>query len=311
MPRATATAIPRRWSRSPRSVLRTVGAMGHNGRMADADEQLDAIAAELYALPPAEFTAARNARAGLAAPALAKRLKALRKPTVSAWAVNLLARDGQLADAVELSAALREAQDDLDAAELSRLGRQRRQLVAALAKQAVGLAEEASGTLSTAARDDVEKTINAAVMDASAAAAVLTGRLVKPLEAGDIEPAALADAVGGSLPGAVAAPPRDDLAERRARKAAEKAAREAERLANEAERELARVDARRAKAQERVDHVRERIDDLRRDLAALEADERAAVEKLDAVEVERSAAAVKSRDAAEASERAQRVLDDA
>jgi len=311
MPRASATAATRRWSRSPRSVLRTVGAMGHNGRMADADEQLDAIAAELYALPPAEFTAARNARAGLAAPELAKRLKALRKPTVSAWAVNLLARDGQLADAVELSTALREAQDDLDAAELARLGRQRRQLVAALAKQAVGLAEEAGGTLSTAARDDVEKTINAAVMDASAAAAVLTARLTKPLEAGDIEPAALADAVGGSLPGAVSAPPRDDLAERRARKAAEKAAREAERLANEAERELARIDARRAKAQERVDHVRERIDDLRRDLAALEADERAAVEKLDAVEDERSDAAAKAQDAAQANERAQRALDDA
>ena len=311
MPRASATAATRRWSRSPRSVLRTVGAMGHNGRMADADEQLDAIAAELYALPPAEFTAARNARAGLAAPELAKRLKALRKPTVSAWAVNLLARDGQLADAVELSTALREAQDDLDAAELARLGRQRRQLVAALAKQAVGLAEEAGGALSSAARDDVEKTINAAVMDASAAAAVLTARLTKPLEAGDIDPAALTDAVGGSLPGAVSEPPRDDLAERRARKAAEKAAREAERLANEAERELARIDARRAKAQERVDHVRERIDDLRRDLAALEADERAAVEKLDAVEDERSDAAAKARDAAQANERAQRALDDA
>jgi hypothetical protein len=277
---------------------------------ADADEEFDAIAAELYALPPADFTAARNARAGLAAPAVAKRVKALRKPTVSAWAVNLLARDGQLADAVELSAALREAQDDLDSAELSRLGRQRRQLVAALAKQAVGLAEEAGGTLSAAARDDVEKTINAAVMDAAAAAAVLTARLVKPLEAGDIDPAALADAVGGSLPGAVTPPPRDDLADRRARRAAEKAAREAERLANAAERELARVDARRAKAQERVDHVRERIDDLRRDLAALEADEQVAVGKLDAVESERSDAAAKAKEAAKESARAQSALDD-
>ncbi|WP_109211598.1 MULTISPECIES: transposase [Microbacterium] len=277
---------------------------------ADADEDLDAIASELYALPPAEFTAARNARAGLAAPAVGKRVKTLRKPAVSAWAVNLLARDGQLADAVELSAALREAQDDLDAAELSRLSRQRRQLVAALAKQAVGLAEQAGGSLSAAARDDVEKTINAAVMDAAAAAAVLTGRLVTPLEAGDIDPAALADAVGGSLPGIVAPPPRDDLADRRARKAAEKAAREAERLANEAERELARVDARRAKAQERVDHVRERIDDLRRDLAALESDEETAVGKLEAVERERADAAAKARDAAKESERAQRALDD-
>lgn len=276
-----------------------------------ATDEVDAIAAELYALPPAEFTAARNARAGLAAPALAKRLKALRKPTVSAWAVNLLARDGQLADAVELSAALREAQDDLDAAELSRLGRQRRQLVAALAKQAVELVEQAGAAVSTAAREDVEKTINAAVMDAAAAAAVMTGRLVRPLEAGDVDPAALADAVGGSVPGVMTPPPRDDLADGRARKAAEKAARDAERLAGEAERELARVDARRAKAQERVDHVRERIDDLRRDLAALEADERAAVDRLDAVERDRADAAAKSRDAAQAAERARRALDDA
>ena len=291
--------------------LGTRGA-GSGGAAVDPapEAELDAIATELYALPPAEFTAARNAKAGLAAPALAKQLKALRKPTVSAWAVNLLARDGQLADAVELSAALREAQDDLDAAELSRLGRQRRQLVAALAKQAVDLAESAGGTLSAAARDDVEKTINAAVMDAAAAAAVLTARLVKPLAAGDIEPAALADAVGGSVPGVVVPRPRDDLAERRARRAAEKAAREAERLANEAERALARVDERRAKAQERVDHVRERIDDLRRDLAALEKDEQIAVDKLGVVERERSEAAATARDAAKQSERAQAALDE-
>lgn len=269
------------------------------------------IAGELYALPPAEFTAARNARAAASPAALAKQVKALRKPTVAAWAVNLLARGGQLADAVELSSALREAQDDLDATELSRLGAQRRQLVAALAKQAAGLAADAGVSLSAAARDEVEKTVNAAVMDAAAAAAVLTARLVTTLEAGDIEPAALAEAVGGTLPGAVEPPPRDDLAERRARKAAEKAAREAERLANEAERELARVEARRAKAQERVDHVRERIDDLRRDLAALEADAEAAEAKLDAIEAERKDAAARACAAAEESERAARALDDA
>lgn len=277
---------------------------------ATGDVELDEIAAELYALPPADFTAARNARAAASDPTLAKRVKTLRKPSVAAWAVNLLARDGQLADAVELSAALREAQDDLDAAELSRLGAQRRQLVAALAKQAVGLASDAGVTLSPAARDETEKTINAAVMDAAAAAAVLTARLVTTLEAGDIDPATLAEAVGGSLPGAVEQAPRDDLAERRARKAAEKAAREAERVANEAERELARVDARRAKAQERVDHVRERIDDLRRDLAALEADAAAAEQKLETAEREHADAAARARSAVQESERARRALDD-
>lgn len=277
----------------------------------DAEADLDAIAAELYALPPADFTAARNARAAASDPSVAKLVKALRKPSVAAWTVNLLARDGQLADALELAAALREAQDDLDAAEMSRLGRQRRQLVAALAKQAVALATETGVAISAAARDDVEKTINAAVIHASAAAAVMTGRLVTTLEAGDIEPDALAEAVGGSVPGVETPEPRDDLAERRARKAAEKAAREAERLSGEAERALARADARRAKAQERLDHIAERIGDLRRDLAQLEADAATAAEKLAVAEREHNEAAAKARNAARESERAQRALDEA
>ena len=270
---------------------------------------LDAIAAELYVLPPAEFTAARNARAGMADRSIAAQVRGLRKPTVAAWTVNLLARGGQLGEALELSAALREAQEDLDAAELSRLGRQRRALVAALATQATGLAKDAGVTVSAAARDDVEKTINAAVMDAAAAAAVMTGRLVTPLEAGAFEEADLADAVGGSLPGVDAPRPRDDLAERRARKAAEKAAREAERLANEAERELARIDAQRTKLQERVDHVSERIDDLRRDLERLEQEHAKAQAALGQVEEERGAAASRARSAAKDAQRARDALE--
>ncbi|MHC2998595.1 transposase [Microbacterium sp. HJ5] len=269
---------------------------------------LDAIAALLYALPPAEFTAARNARAGMADRSIAAQVKALRKPTVAAWTVNLLARGGQLGEALELSAALREAQDDLDAAELSRLGRQRRALVTALATQAVGLAKDAGVAVSAAAREDVEKTINAAVMDAAAAAAVMTARLVAPLEAGSFEQADLVDAVGGSLPGVAEAPARDDLAERRARKAAEKAAREAERLANEAERELARIDAQREKLQERVDHVSERIDDLRRDLERLEEERSKARSALAEVEEERGAAASRAKAAAKEAERANDAL---
>jgi len=271
---------------------------------ADLSAEFDAIAAELYALPPAEFTAARNARAGRAPREIAARVKALRKPSVAAWAVNLLAREGQLAEALELAGALREAQDDLDAPELSRLGRQRRALVAALAAQAADLAGAAGVSLSTAARDDVEKTVNAAVMDAAAAAAVMTSRLASPLEAGAFDPAGLAERVGGSVPGVVAPPPSDDLAERRARKAAEKAAREAERAANEAERELALVDARRQKVRERVDHLTERIDDLRRDLARLEGDQAAAAAELTVIEAERAAAASRAKSAVKAAERA-------
>lgn len=251
---------------------------------------LDDIAAELYALPPADFTAARNAKA---TGPLAAQVKALRKPVVSAWAVDLLVRAGGLTDALELAAALREAQDDLDAAELARLGRQRRSLVAALATQAVAAAREHDVTVSAAAREDIEKTLNAAMMDAAAAVAVMTGRLVRPLEATGFDAVDLEGAVAGSTPDgpAPAAPSRDDLAERRARKAAEKAAREADRAANEATRELARVEAKRDKAQERVDHLAERIDDLERELARMRTDAEGARSDLERWEREREAAA--------------------
>jgi hypothetical protein len=276
---------------------------------ADDDAALDEIAVELYALPPEQFTAARNERAAASGADVAKRVKALRKPTVAAWAVNRLAREGQLSDALELAGALREAQDDLDAAELSRLGRQRRALVAALTRQAVELAQDAGVTVSAPARDDVEKTINAAVMDAAAAAAVMSARLVKPLEAGAFEQDDLADALGGSVPGVAEQPTRDDLAERRARKAAEKAAREAERAANEAERELAQIEARRTKAQERSDHVNERIDDLRRDLARLEDEASTIGTELRKLDEEHAAAASRARTASKAAERARRALE--
>lgn len=275
-----------------------------------APTDLDAVAAELYALPPDEFTAARNARANQADRPLAAQIKALRKPTAAAWAVGLLAREGQLGDALELSAALREAQDDLDAAELNRLGRQRRALVTALAAQAADLAAVKGVTVSASARTEVEKTINAAVMDAAAAAAVMTGRLVRTLEATGLEPVDLTDAVGGSVPGVpdAPAPSRDDLAERRARKAAERELREAERAAGEADRELAKIDAKLAKARERTDHLRERVDDLRAELARFEADAEKAEAAATDLEAERTEAAERAQSAARATERARKAL---
>lgn len=288
----------------------------HNGEMADergvggaAVRAADAIARELYVLPPAQFTAARNARASAVDRDVAARVKALRKPTVAAWAVNLLTRDGQLGEAVELSGALREAQDDRDAAELAQLGRQRRALVAALARRAVELAEDAGVSVSAGARDDIAATINAAVMDPRAAAAILSGRLVAPLAAGGFDPETLADAVGGTLPGASSPVPRDDLAERRARKAAEKAVRDAERAESESARELARAETLRAKAQERLDHLRERIDGLRAELARFETEADAASHRLDDAERARARAAEAATAAASATVRARGALD--
>jgi len=237
----------------------------------DDDALLDEAAAELLALPPARFTVARAERAAAASGNVGRRIAKLRKPTVAAWAVNLLVRDGRLGEAIELAHALREAQDDLDAAELARLGKQRRQLVAALARRAGELAAEAGTPLSAAMADAVEKTVNAAVVDPDVAAAVLTGRLVSPVDLAQVDSDGLGDLVAGSVPEALApAAPRDDLAARRARKAAERAVREAERAHADAARENAAADRRVATARERADRARERVEGLRADLARAE-----------------------------------------
>ncbi|WZH37634.1 MAG: transposase [Microbacterium enclense] len=266
--------------------------------MSADDARLDEVAAELYRHPPATFTAQRNARAGEAGGDLGRRIARLRKHTAAAWAVNLLLHDGQLGEALELSAALREAQEDLDAEELTRLGKQRRQVVAALARRAGDLAASAGTPLSAAMSDAVEKTVNAAVVDAAAAAAVLTGRLVSPIDLADLDGDALGSAVAGSLPEAVpSAAPRDDLAARRARKAAERAVREAERARLEAEREAGAAEKRLATARERADRAHERVEGLRAELARAEAEageadravEEREREKQDAVAATRSA----------------------
>ncbi|WP_022879215.1 hypothetical protein [Microbacterium sp. B19] len=269
--------------------------------MSDAAALLDAAAADLLALPPAQFTAARNARAEEVGGTVGRRIAKLRKPTLAAWAVNLLARDGQLGEAVELSQALREAQDDADAAEMTRLGRQRRQLVAALARRAADLAAEAGAPLSATMRDAVEKTVNAAIIDPHAAAMILTGRLVASVDlADDTDPSA---AVAGSVPEGVAvaeAPARDDLAQRRARKAAERAVREAERARSDADRALTGAKTREATARERADRVRERLESLRAEIARVEKDAAAADAAVDAAEeataVVRETATARGRD---------------
>src|SRR3954451_13418085 len=55
---------------------------------------LDSVVEELYGLPPDEFTGARDETAKRASdPALKKAIKSLRKPTVSAHAINELVRE--------------------------------------------------------------------------------------------------------------------------------------------------------------------------------------------------------------------------
>ena len=180
---------------------------------------LAAIADELYALDPAEFTAARNARAKAVEGELAAAVKALRKPSAAAALVNRIARE-QTAELDELAALgqrIRDAQDDGDRDSLLSLGAERREQIAALT--------DALGR--TAAATEVAETLAAAVVDPMAAAAVRSGRLVRSIAPGDDDPS---DAV--AVPGEIAPIP--------APKAKPRASGEAARLKKEAERAEAR-----------------------------------------------------------------------
>ena len=186
---------------------------------------LEQVADELYALTPAAFTAARDEQAGQARASgdadLAGAIRKLRRPTVSAWLVNLLAREdgGQVDDLLELGQSLREAQRALDGARLRDLSAQRRRLVAALTQEAQRLAAQAGQTVSAQVEREVQDTLEAALADQGMADAVRSGRLTKALSyAGLGEGIGISDAVAvWSAP--AARPPRQPAPSRPARKA--------------------------------------------------------------------------------------------
>ncbi|MFJ4986768.1 hypothetical protein ACIP9H_23550 [Streptomyces sp. NPDC088732] len=245
---------------------------------------LDAVADELYALAPEDFTAARDAHVRNARRAgdrgLAARIAGLRRPSVAAWAGNLLVREhaDEVTALLGLGEALRRAHRELDGAQLRALGRQQRVLVEALGRQAARLAADAGRPLADAALDEVRGTLHAALADAGAARAWATGRLVRPLSgAVDFD-----QAVGGAVPaaGAPAGPEHaaaakdtvvplrsrpHDAARRRRR--LDEARRHAERARNEA---LAR-DADLAEARTALDAAESRLRELTE--AALRAEE--------------------------------------
>ncbi len=175
---------------------------------------LTEIAEELYGLPPEEFTAARDSRAKQAAEsgdqALAKNVRALRRPKLGAWLLNMLVRERseQLGALLELGAALRQAQESLAGDDLKRLSRQRRQVIQALAQQARGLAAHRGHRVSEDVEREIAGTLEAALADADAAAAVHTGRLLRPLHANGLDPVDLTDAVAAPTAPGASRPPR-------------------------------------------------------------------------------------------------------
>ncbi|MDQ3981786.1 MAG: hypothetical protein M3271_03790, partial [Actinomycetota bacterium] len=118
----------------------------------------------LYGLPLEDFTAARNELARtLSEEGLtenAARVRKLKKPPVSAWAVNRLARDdpASMQRLLELVDELREARS---APEIHELSAQRRELVATMARRAAEIMERAGHAASGTALQRVTQTLQA------------------------------------------------------------------------------------------------------------------------------------------------------
>ncbi len=152
------------------------------------------IADGLYALPLADFTPARDAlvKEHKADKALAAGIKGLRKASLAAWVLNLLVRrdPDQVDQVLAVGAALRDAQDNLDATQLREFTKQRRQLTASVTTTARRLAREEGVRTTESVGDQVEATLTAAMLEPDAAKAVRSGLLVTSLSAtglGDLD----------------------------------------------------------------------------------------------------------------------------
>lgn len=169
------------------------------------------VAGELLLVAPGDFVRVRTERQRAARKddrALATRIGSLRKPAPAAWVVDLLVHDDALDEAIDLGPALRRAQADADPDEIATLRKQRARLVRGLTERGATLAAGAGHEVTGAVLDQVAATIEAAMMDPHAAAAVRSGLLVRPLEStgfDDVDldgaladPDAVPDAWGGS-----------------------------------------------------------------------------------------------------------------
>ncbi len=227
----------------------------------------DDVADELYGLAPERFTASRDERASEARAAgdreRAERIKKLRRPTVSAWLSNRLARDRaqDIQALIRLGRDIGAAQAGLSGDELRRLSRRRVDAVAALVTHAKELARTEGQAVSAAVLEEVTSTLEAALADRAAGEALQSGRLTGALRYSglglDVAPTAPAGSGRRTPTGARAGPAA--AGERRS------AQRAAERAATEVDRASAALE----EAQEEQRMIRQRMEEAEATLQAL------------------------------------------
>ncbi|MFC5746773.1 hypothetical protein [Actinomadura rugatobispora] len=277
---------------------------------------------ELYGVAPDAFMETRKrlvqeARAEGEA-ALAKRIGTLRRPTLSAWAVNLLGRSAgeELGWLLDVGEQLRGAW--ASGGSIGGLEQRRGELVRLLVRRARELAEEAGHPLREPAVREVEDTLQAATVDADVAEEVRQGRLAQPRshagfvltgfpppreEAEPAEPTVEPEeapapkkrraAKGG---GAAAARAAEKQAET-VRAEREKAHRAAQRKAEQADRDLAAREAELGEAHDDLESADADVGRLRRELDRAVARQESAARRVDKAERLRDKAAEAAGDA--------------
>ena len=285
-------------------------------------EDLLDIADELYGLSMNDFTPARDAKAKeLKGTELAGPVKALKKPTLAAWVVNMLVRHEteQVDQVLAVGAALRDAATSLDGKELRELTKQRRQLTNAVTARARGVASSLGVKVTQSVADQVEDSLTAAMLDPDCAKALRSGLLVAAMSATGVGESTAGAAV--ALPAALgfsatSAPPepsgRPDLKvvpdpDADAKKlAAAEAALEAASSAEEAARATYdETDAAVTDLEARTMQLQAEIDELKRKLVELEESAEEVDEELDEAEEARTEARTALRKAEQAREQAE------
>jgi hypothetical protein len=260
------------------------------------DRELEGQIGDLYALPPERFTLSRNELADAMRSEGRredeKRVRALRRPSVMAWAINLAARSDReiVEELLEAGRALRAEQQRAlsgSAAEGLREAAERRRQIVLRLRDAAAEVLRSAGRDPRGSLDELAGTFEAASVDQEAGDLLLAARLERTL----IPPAGLGDVSGLRLvtrKGDRSKPEADEGGdETRAHDMKAERKREREGL----QRELAQVSKREHAAQRQVEKLREKLERARsaaeeatRSLRAAEAEARGA--KLEATRIE-------------------------
>lgn len=304
---------PSRWNLM---IMRRKGARDGEGH--DVEEALD----ELFTTPPPVFVSRRQELAARAKASGrvedARRIRAAHRPSLAAWAANLLlrSRPEESRRFLELGRAVREAYQTLDADGIKELSERRRSVVAALSRQAGELAREAGHRLSDTVQRDVESTLRAVLADQDAADRWATGRLESALTPPTDFPSGTTATAGTPREPtrAPAAPTtrsraKDEVAERRRQKQEQLGrARETAQAANQQLRELR---AAQADADTLLERARDRHDRAGRDVSDAERQLRQAREDLQRADQDQQEAEKQRETAADAASRAEQAAREA